>query len=115
MKEQQKANDNYTMGEFFNDQKAAKKERKESYQKSQMPGDIAWLKSFGFPIEEHNGGGHFVVKVKTERGERVVDFWPPTGLWKLREGRAEGRFVRNLVRYFRLGDGTRPPQFDTVT
>lgn len=106
-----KTDDSYTMGEFYNDVKEAKRERKEGYQKNQMQGDLKWLRSFGFAIEEHNGGGHLTITVKTERGERLVDFWPQTGLWKVRDGRAEGRFVRNFVKYFRLGDGVRPPEF----
>src|ERR1700675_1981637 len=114
MRDQQGNHDNETMGEFFNGIREARREEKHKYQETQMRGDLAWLYSFGFTITEHNGGGHLLILVPTERGPRAVDFWPETGKWKVREGKAQGRFVRNIIKYFRLGDGVRPAKFDEV-
>ena len=45
------------------------------------------------PYTAHNEGLHLVVGGS-------VDFWPGTGLWKVRHSNQQGRGVRHLINYW---------------
>lgn len=50
------------------------------------------------PFTSHNNGAHLVVTCK----DRVIDFWPGTGLWRTRckwPNPIEGQGVKKLIKY----------------
>lgn len=53
------------------------------------------LDGAGLPYRVHNGGAHIVVTAD----EWSVDFWPGTGLWKVREVGIQGRGIRTLISF----------------
>ena len=83
-------------------------EKDQKITRDQTRGDVAWLKSLA-PVEDN--GDHLTAKIKTDRGEKTVDYWLESGKWLVRENKANGVGVKHIVRYFRLGDGTRPAEF----
>jgi hypothetical protein len=68
-------------------------ERHKEKTASNRASSAAYLRSRGIEFSEHNNGAHLIVG----HNGLVVDFWPGTGLWIVRNGR-KGRGVRNLVR-----------------
>lgn len=53
------------------------------------------LKGVGIDFESRNDGAHLIVK-----GEgTTIDFWPGTGLWKVRHTTIQRRGVFPLLRY----------------
>lgn len=101
----QVADDSYTMGEFFNDRRAHQRERKAWHQDNTVPIDKTVLVELG--LEHHvegdgAGGEKFVIKVNSDYGPKIVDWWVSTGLWKVRNSKAEGYGLRRMVSYFRL-------------
>jgi hypothetical protein len=51
-----------------------------------------FLTSRGVKYEVHNQGFHLVV-------EGNIDFWPGTGLWRVRNSGKQGRGVQNLANW----------------
>lgn len=91
------------MGELFNAMREEKRERKRAYQKNDLPRDLAMLKRLkNVSYEIKNGGEHYILTVTTDRGERMVDYWPSTGYWKVRDSKAKGARIHHLKRYFKL-------------
>ncbi len=93
--------------EMWNQYKERKKEVKTWHQKNTTPKDKELLASLRNThiekIEDDGAGGEkYVIEVLTERGARMVDWWTATGLWKIRSGKAEGRGIYSMGRYFQL-------------
>lgn len=56
------------------------------------------LREAGVAFESKNGGAHLIV-----RGNgAVVDFWPGTGLWKVRGSTQQRRGIRKLLAWCRV-------------
>jgi len=56
------------------------------------------LKAAGLNFESRNGGVHLVVT----HNNTTVDFWPGTGLWRVRGTSEKHRGVKPLVKWFYL-------------
>lgn len=69
---------------------AASKERR-ARNREQSP---KILQNRRIPFTVHNNGWHLVVMGS-------VDFWPGTGLWRVRNTKQQGRGVMNLIRMIR--------------
>lgn len=91
------------LGDYYRDWKEHRKEKKAQYQANDLPGDMELLgKLDGVTFEEKNNGEHFILSVTTDRGVRTIDYWPSTGFWKVRGGKASGARITHLQRYFKL-------------
>lgn len=82
------------MGEFFNDMRKAKKEKRASNTEQ----STELLKKHKIGFQSKNGGAHLVVTA----GNYDVDFWPSTGLWIIRGEKKRHGGVRNLIDFFKL-------------
>lgn len=78
------------MGEMWNDIKAARQAKRASnrHDSAQI------LRDAGVQFVERNQGAHLIVNM---RGH-TVDFWPGTGLWRMRGSTQKHRGVRNLLK-----------------
>lgn len=91
------------MGDYFNAWKEHKREQKRRYQQHSMPRDLELLDRLeGVSYEIRNRGEHYMLTVETERGPVEVDYWPSTGRWRARQGKATGFGVRKIKNYYRL-------------
>jgi len=57
------------------------------------------LRAVGLQYTTHNEGAHLVVRTAKLEGV-VVDFWPGTGLWRVRDSTEQGRGVKPLIAWF---------------
>lgn len=102
--------DDYTMGEYWQGYKEHKQERKQLYQQNTIPQDKELLNSLAAKgvtwklSVDGSGGDRYVITVPTDRGERVVEWWCSTGLWKVQKGKGEGYGIYRMARYFQLID-----------
>jgi len=71
------------------------KAKRALYRKSSPP----LLRAAGLVFTSHNEGAHLVVQATQLEGVRV-DFWPGTGLWKVRGRLHQGRGVKPLIEWF---------------
>ncbi len=94
------------MAEVFQAMRAHRRERKARYQAEELQGDLRLLDEFKVRKDIRNHGEHYILTITTDRGARVIDYWPSTGKWKVRGSRAAGYRVPNLLRYFKLGSTT---------
>ncbi len=78
------------MGEMFNEHKKARQEKRAQNRES----STEYLKRRNIAFNEKNGGAHLIV----HSIGGMVDFWPGTGLWQIRNGR-RGFGVKALVAY----------------
>ena len=53
------------------------------------------LQDFGIKFEDKNMGAHLII---TGNG-KTIDFWPGTGLWKMRGSKQKYRGVHSLVAF----------------
>lgn len=98
------------MGDLYRDWKEHKKENKAKYHANGLPRELALLDNLeGVTYEVMKCGEFYKLTVLTDRGNhRRVDYWPSTALWKVktedgkRYGKAEGRGIHHLKRYFKL-------------
>jgi hypothetical protein len=81
------------IGEIFNGLRELKKEKRAN--NTECSTDI--LQRCGVAFSSPNGGAHLVVQA----GPHVVDFWPSTGLWIVRNPSRSirRRGVRKLVEF----------------
>lgn len=86
--------DDDDIGSLYREWHEAKKEKRALNRKRSK--DL--LIKRGIRLDEHAGGVHLVIYHVD--GLRVYDFWPGTGLWKLRGGTATGRGVYNLLLHY---------------
>ena len=91
------------IGDYWRDVKTALKEDSQRKRANNRDASAWNLTAAGIPFESKNGGAHLVVSA----AGLVVDFWPGTGLWVVRNTNERRRGVRSLIK--RLG-GRWPPQ-----
>lgn len=95
------------MGDMGDDFRALRKYRKEKRQ-SNLLNSTEILKSHNINFEEKNGGVHLIIR----HNDKVLDFYPSTGLWWDRENRWPKRGVFPLLRYLGVKtQKTKPQQF----
>lgn len=92
------------LGDYWRDHHAEMRARRLAYQEKELKGHLALLSRLDGvqKVAEHNKGEHFVLSVPSDHGPKEVDYYPSTGLWKLRNGRAAGHGIPKLQRYFKL-------------
>lgn len=91
------------MAEAFRLWNEDKKNRKAIYQANELPRDLELLDQLkGVTYEIKNNGEHYILDVQTDRGLKKVDWYPSTGYWKSRIGKAKGARIHNLKKYYRL-------------
>jgi hypothetical protein len=78
-------------GDDFNAMNNAAKIKRKCNTKSST--DVLMSKQVSFV--NHNNGAHLVIC----HFDLMVDFWPATGLWKVRKSPKEGRGVFKLLKY----------------
>ncbi|MDB4330462.1 hypothetical protein N9948_01940 [bacterium] len=93
------------MGELFNALKEEKKKQKEEFKSNKLPDLLSLLD--GYPKQlsyiVKNGGEHYIVTLNKSNDKRVVDLWPSTGKWIIRnKKKTKGNGIKNLLKYFRL-------------
>jgi len=89
-----KTNEEHTY-QWYKEMKTQKKERRAQH-RSTSP---ALLSNAGLTFTRHNGGAHLVVSNGDPKVS--VDFWPGTGLWKVRDTlNQQGRGVKPLIDWF---------------
>lgn len=55
------------------------------------------LKEAGIPFESHNDGVHLVIN--NHRHSTIIDFWPSTGLWIMRNNGRRNRGIKKLLEF----------------
>lgn len=77
-------------GDFWKDVREARKDKRAANRDD----SAALLNAAGIEYTSKNGGAHLIV-----RGHAgTADFWPGTGLWRLRGSTQQHRGVRKLIR-----------------
>jgi hypothetical protein len=69
-------------------------------------GHVEYMKTLPLKWEEktsEDGERMFELTISTDRGDRTVDYFPSTGAWKVRNGKAEGLGIPRMARYFQIG------------
>lgn len=79
------------MGEVFNDLRKIKQAKRAS----NTPDSTAMLRAAGILFRAYNGGVH----LKLLAGDKLVNFWPSTGLWMVEGNTRKSRGVRKLINY----------------
>jgi predicted Ser/Thr protein kinase len=62
-------------------------------------GSTKMLETAGIPFQALNNGAHLIIQYAEHK--LIIDFWPGTGLWRVRHTRPEfkQRGVRKLLNY----------------
>lgn len=94
-------------GEFWQAYREAKKQKKLWHQENTVPKERELLAKLPYTKvvridDDGSGGEKWVLRIETNRGQRIVDWWLSTGRWKVRQGRGEGVGLYNMGRYFKL-------------
>lgn len=84
------------MDEKLKEFNAAKRQMQKQKRKANLEYSTKFLQSRGIPFKTLNNGVHLRVEVKGA----VIDFWPSTGLWILKDG-TRNRGIFNLHKYIR--------------
>lgn len=82
--------DDDNMGDIFRSFTKLKQEKRASNR--QQSADT--LKSLGIPFADPNAGAHLIIRITPSA---TADFWPGTGLWKIRN-KGNGRGIRSLIK-----------------
>ena len=82
------------MGDYWRDVKPDLLERSKAKRQGNRESSAAILTAAGIKHETHNAGAHLVVT----HGGHIYDFWPGTGLWKMRGSLQQHRGVRRLLK-----------------
>ena len=90
--------DDYDMGDMWRSVKTAQQEKRAS----NRPQSAELLKTAGIHFDSKNGGAHLIVYALG----KTFDFWPGTGLWKLRGSSYESYGVKGLIRMCTPMQGT---------
>ena len=85
------------MDESLKDFNAAKRQMQRQKRKANLEYSTKFLERKGIPFKDLNNGVHLRVEAK---GGAVIDFWPSTGLWILKDG-TRNRGIFNLYKYIR--------------
>ncbi|CUJ58834.1 Uncharacterised protein [Achromobacter xylosoxidans] len=83
------------MGDFWADVKPALKERSRQKRADNREQSARMLSEAGIQFQSKNEGAHLIVA--GYKGH-VYDFWPGTGLWRMRGSSRDHRGVRSLIR-----------------
>lgn len=95
MNEPKEVDEGSTMGEYWNDVKGQLKERSMEKREKNRKSSATILRESNIKFEEKNNGAHLVVTHK----DKVVDFWPGTGLWHVRKSNVKRRGVFPMIRF----------------
>lgn len=95
------SDDDGDMGSLYREWKEAKQEKRALNRKYSRN----LLVERGIRVDSHADGVHLVIYHPDNT--RVWDFWPGTGLWKLRGTQKSGRGVFNLLRNYNSGSNQR--------
>lgn len=71
------------------------KDRSKQKRAQNRASSVSELDSKGYKYSSHNNGAHLIVACQNVE----IDFWPGTGLWKVRGGNKSGRGLFNLCKY----------------
>jgi len=83
------------MGEVFREMTRYKKAKR----KSNTCSSTKVLQDQGVDFESKNNGAHLIVR----RLDKVIDFWPSTGIWIDRATKTKKRGVFELLKYLKVG------------
>ncbi|CAB3952831.1 hypothetical protein LMG6103_03576 [Achromobacter piechaudii] len=83
------------MGDFWRDVKPALKERSQQKRADNREQSARSLTDAGIQFLSRNAGAHLIV---TGASGDTYDFWPGTGLWRMRGSTKDHRGVRSLIR-----------------
>lgn len=86
-------NDDETMGDYWRDVAPAMKQESQERRARNRTSSASMLTQAGIAFESKNDGAHLIVTC----GVRTYDFWPGTGLWKMRGSTQRRRGVRSLM------------------
>ncbi len=83
------------MGDHWRDVAPAMKERSQAKRAENREQSAAILRAAGVVFYAQNDGAHLIVL----RSQSTYDFWPGTGLWKVRGSTQRHRGIRHLLRH----------------
>lgn len=83
--------DDDDMGAYWRDVKAAQQQKRAENRK----GSEQLLREAGVLFETKNGGAHLIVN----HHGHIIDFWPGTGLWRMRGSTQRHYGVRKLLTF----------------
>jgi hypothetical protein len=83
------------MGDFWRDVKPAMKERSQQKRAGNREQSARSLTDAGIQFLSRNAGAHLIV---IGANGHTYDFWPGTGLWRMRGSTRDHRGVRSLIR-----------------
>lgn len=84
-----------TMADYWRDVKPAMQEASQQRRATNRLSSAEMLRANGVQFEAKNDGAHLIVR---DGVGRVFDFWPGTGLWKMRGTNLQRRGVRALLK-----------------
>lgn len=97
------------MGDFWNDVKEFRKEKKEKYLSNGMIRDKEFLKRLSQEeklayqiLDDGAGGEKYKIMIQGDRGLKTVYWYSTTGLWKVVGGKGEGYGIYRMCRYFQI-------------
>jgi len=88
-------------GEYWHRYKS-RRDRKSFYVKNLMQNDLDLLKTLPVSIKLLSDANRYVIELHTDRGLRIVDYWPSSGTWKVRNGIGQGKGIQKFINYFKL-------------
>lgn len=71
-----------------------RKERQEK-KRCNLKRNLKHLESKGIPFVSNNDGVHVVI----QHNNKIIDFYPSTGLWKDRQSKRRARGILSLIRH----------------
>lgn len=90
------------MGDFWRDVAPALKQRSQQKRASNREQSARKLDAAGIQYLSKNAGAHLIV---TAADGQIIDFWPGTGLWRMRSSARQGRGIRSLLRISKPATG----------
>lgn len=82
------------MGDYWRDVRPDMLERSKAKRAGNRATSVAILAAAGLRYAVHNDGAHLIIA----HGGYIYDFWPGTGLWKMRGNIQQHRGVRRLLK-----------------
>lgn len=77
------------VGDMYKELQAASRVKRAANRQS----SAQLLTDAGIDFDSKNGGAHLII----EADDNFIDFWPGTGLWKVRNDGRKGRGVKSLL------------------
>ncbi len=81
---------------------ARKNSRNQTHPPQPSESDEGLLNRLGLEFKMEDDGSKYSIKVLSDYGPKVVDYWTDTSRWRVRGSKAEGFGLHKMVRYFRL-------------